>query len=98
MGLLKNNQTQTNLDANYYKRQQAYNQALEAQRIENAKAKGVADANRLANHKPFYQKVLGVVTNIGKDLVKASGNVNPDALITFDEPKERQRRKHRKRR
>ena len=66
----------------------AYVEAKVSQRIENAKAKGVADANRLANQKPLYQKLMGAAATVGKDLVKGSGNVNTDAFFTWGTPKQ----------
>ena len=65
--------------------QAAYELAKKERRIENAKRKAVLDADKLANQKPFYQKVMGAASAIGKDLMQASSNVNPDALFTFND-------------
>ena len=78
--------------------QAAYDLAKKIRRIENAKQKGVMDADKLANQKPFYQKVIGAASAIGKDLMQASSNVNPDALITFNEPEPQRQHRKKKRR
>lgn len=94
----KNKETITILDAHYYERQKAYNEALNNQRIENAKIKAKADADRLANKKPFYQKLIGIADTIGKDLIKNASNTNPNALITFDNPPREKRTRRKKQR
>jgi hypothetical protein len=78
------------------KAQLAYINAKGERRIENAKLAGQRDADRLANQKPFYQKVINLASNVGKDLVKASNNVNPDALISFDKPTQTKTKRHRR--
>ena len=78
--------------------QASYQQSLKEQRIINAKAAGIAEANKKLNQKPFYQKRVGAASAIGKDLMATSSQVNPNALFSFDEPKQpRKRRKKRKR-
>jgi hypothetical protein len=98
MPLFHNQQTQENLDPNYYKRRKAYNQAKEEEREKIAKQRGIEDAHKIADKKPFYQKLIGLATNIGKDLVAVSGNVNTDALFTFDEPDKPHKRKRKTKR
>jgi hypothetical protein len=84
------------LDQNYYKRRKVYNQTLEQQREKNARAAAIRDADKIANRKPFYQKVMGVGLALGKDMVHGASKTNPGVLFNFDEPKQ-QRRKRRKR-
>jgi hypothetical protein len=98
MPLFHKQQTQEDLDQNYYKRRTAYNQAKEEEREKIAKQRGIEDAHKIADKKPFYQKLIGVASAIGKDLVAASGNVNTDALFTFDnpEPERQSKRKHKR--
>ena len=75
---------------------QAYIDAKVEQRIKNAKLAGVNDANKLANHKPFYQKLVGVGMALGKDVMKGSSKTNPNVLFNFNQPKpKRKRRKKR---
>lgn len=86
----------------YKARKKAYNDALQEQRLKNARAKGIADANKLANQKPFYQKVMGVGTAIVKDLSapppKGGGfNFDSNSLFSWETPKpKRKRRRKRK--
>lgn len=69
------------------KAEEAYLKKLEEQRIKNAEAKAIEDANQLANQKPFYQKVMGMGTALLRDLGDVAANTNPNALINFDEEK-----------
>ena len=80
----------------YRARMKAYNDALQEQRLKNARAKGTADANKLANQKPFYQKVLGLGMAVGKDIMKGASNTNPNVFFNMDgpKPKRKRRRKH----
>lgn len=78
----------------------AYIDSKIQQRIINAKAAGVADANKLANRKPLHEKLMGLAATVGKDMVKSGGNKNFNSLFTLDDnqaPK-RKRRKNRKKR
>jgi hypothetical protein len=76
----------------------AYIDAKIEQRKKNAVAAGIADANKLANQKPFYQKVMGVGMALGKDVMAGASKTNPGVLFNFDEPKQpRKRRKKRRR-
>ena len=77
---------------------QAYIDAKVEQRIKNAKLAGVNDANKLANQKPFYQKVMGVGLALGKDMVKGASKTNPGVLFNFDEPKQPRKRRNKRRR
>jgi hypothetical protein len=77
--------------------QAAYALAKKERRIENAKRKAVLDADKLANQKPFYQKVIGAASAITKDLASGASQMNPDALFTWnDEPQSQGRRQRRK--
>ena len=76
--------------------QAAYRLALKEQRIKNAKQQAIIEADKRVNQKPFYQKVIGAATAIGKDLASGAGNMNPDALFTWDEPQSK--RQHKKKR
>lgn len=80
----------------YRARMKAYNDAMQEQRLKNARAKGIADANKLANQKPFYQKVIGVGMAVGKDIMAGAGKTNPNVFFNMDgpKPKRKRRRKH----
>jgi hypothetical protein len=88
---------QEDLDANYYKRQKAFNQAKEEQRIKNAKAAGIASANKISNRKPFYLKILSVAKTVGKDVVQGASKTDPNVLFSFDGPKKPRRKRKKKR-
>ncbi|MGD0071403.1 MAG: hypothetical protein ABSB71_08005 [Candidatus Bathyarchaeia archaeon] len=85
------------LDKDYYKRQKVYNASKEKERERIAALRGKQDAQKIANRKPFYQKLMGAFANIGKDLVAQSGNVKPNALFTWDTPKRQRKRKGKRR-
>jgi hypothetical protein len=77
---------------------QAYLEAKIAQRKKNAVAAGIADANKLANRKPFYQKVIGFGTALGKDIIQGASKTNPDVFFNWDDstPKRRKRKRRKK--
>jgi hypothetical protein len=77
--------------------QAAYRLSLKEQRIKNAKQQGIIEADKRVNQKPFYQKVIGAASAIGKDLASGAGNMNPDALFTWDEPQGKRQRKKKRR-
>jgi hypothetical protein len=88
---------QSDLDTNYYKRQKIYAKAKEKERERIAALKGKADAQAIANRKPFYQKVIGAATFLCKDIVQGAAKTNPNVFFNWDEPKtKRARRKRRK--
>jgi hypothetical protein len=103
MKLLHKNQTTTQtpeeaaLEKEYeQKAQLAYIEAKGKQRIKNAELAGQQDADKLANKKPFYQKVLNLAGAVGKDLIQAAPNTNPNVLFNWEqqrEPKTKRRRK-----
>jgi hypothetical protein len=68
------------------------------QRKKNAVAAGIADANKLANQKPFYQKLIGVGVGLGKDIVQGASKTNPNVFFNFDEPTPKRKRRKKKRR
>lgn len=76
----------------------AYHKKLKEQRIKNAEAAAIRDADNLANQKPFYQKVIGLGNAVLKDLTAASANINPDALINFNDDKPKPKKRKTKRR
>ena len=71
----------------------AYIEAKVNRRIENAKIKGIADADKMANQKPFYQKLMGAAATVGKDMIKQSSQTNTDVLFNFGETKKPRHRK-----
>ena len=87
------NKTKDDLDAEYYERQKAYNQAKQEQRIKNARAAGIRDAEREAHRKPFYQKLIGAGMALGKDVMAGASKTNPDVFFSFDKPKPKKRKK-----
>ena len=84
---------QADLDALYYERQKAYNQAKQEQRIKNARAAGIRDAEREAHRQPFYQKLIGAGMALGKDVMAGASKTNPDVFFSFDKPKPKKRKK-----
>ena len=80
--------------------QEVYRQAKKEQRMKNAKQRAIQDADKIANQKPFYQKVMSTVTAIGKDVMESASNIHPnnDALFTFDNESERQKKRRKKKR
>jgi hypothetical protein len=93
----KRQKQQEDLDHNYYKRQKAYNDAKEKERERIATIKGTQDAQKIANQKPFYQKLMGAAATIGKDLVKNSSNMNTNALFSWDDPAPKRKRRKKRR-
>lgn len=72
---------------------EAYEKAKKERRIENAKRIGIQDADRLANQKPFYKKVMGALVAVGKDLVENAPNTDPSVLFNMDDtPRKRKKR------
>lgn len=72
---------------------EAYEKAKKERRIENAKRIGIQDADRLANQKPFYKKVMGALVAVGKDLVENAPNTDPSILFNMDDtPRKRKKR------
>ena len=92
------NKTKDDLDAEYYERQKAYNKAKQEQRLKNARAAGIRDAEREANRKPFYKKLAGVGMALGKDMLDGASKTNPDVFFSFDKPKPKRRRQKKRKR
>jgi hypothetical protein len=84
---------QADLDADYYQRAKAYNAAKTKERIRIASIRGTQAAQQQANKKPFYQKVIGAATTLGKDVMEGASKTNPNALFSWDEPKTTRTRK-----
>ena len=93
-GKHEDNKNRADLDRAYYARRKAYLQAKEEKRLENARAAGVRDADKLANQQPFYQKLVNGGAWLLRDLSDGAGKVNTDALFSWDEKPKRKRRKH----
>jgi hypothetical protein len=89
---------QEDLDSDYYKRRKAYKDAKEEQRLKNAREAGIRDANKLANRKPFYQKLIGAGVSLGKDVIQGAAKTNPDVFFSWDTPKPKRKRRKKKRR
>ena len=84
---------QKELDNDYYLRAKAYNAAKTKEKIRLASIRGTQAAQQEANRKPFYMKLLGAATTLGKDVMAGANKTNPDALFNWNEPKTKRTRK-----
>jgi hypothetical protein len=75
---------------------EAYNKAYREERLVIAKIKGKADAQRKALAKPFYQKLIGGLEGLAKNVSVAIPE--NDGFGLFSEPKKKRKTKCKRKR
>lgn len=73
----------------------AYEQAKTQRRIENAKTKGIQDADKIFNYQPLYKKLLNGGKWLLQDLSEGAANTRPEVFFNMDDEQPRRRRKRR---
>lgn len=75
---------------------EAYKKAYREERLVQAKVKGKADAVRKAAQKPFYQKLVGGMEGLAKNVSVAIPE--SDGFGMFSEPKKKRKTKRKRKR